>query len=80
MIVSYYTQMDRAGELTVHFEINVLDFIKPPEQKNNPRICLGLRERVNDTEVEVCRAVLDANGDPEFYSNGTQKINCAMEW
>ena len=70
--------MDRTGELTVHFEINVLDFIKPPEQKNNPRICMGLRERVPNTEVEVCRPVLDDNGVPELFSNGTEKTSCTI--
>ena len=42
--------MDRTGEMTMHFEVKVLDFLKPPSEANNVRICLGLREVINDAD------------------------------
>ena len=40
--------MDRKGEMSMHFEVKVLDFLKPPAEANNVRLCLGLREVRNE--------------------------------
>lgn len=42
--------MDKSGEMTMHFEMKVTDFLKPPSESNNVRICFGLRERKNEAE------------------------------
>ena len=46
----YHTEMDTKGELTMHFDLRVLGFLKPSFEENNVRICFGMREKVNTAE------------------------------
>ena len=46
----YQTQMDNKGELTMHFDVRILDFLKPSSEEANVRICLGMREKINIAE------------------------------
>ena len=45
--LSYYTEMEETGDQTIFFEVNILDFFKPQNDRNNPRLCIGFREMVN---------------------------------
>ena len=50
VIMNWFTQMDKNGELTMNFEINVKEFFKPNSEDANVRLCMGLREKINSAE------------------------------
>ena len=44
--------MDAFGELSMHFEANVLEFFKPKSERANVRMCIGFREKINEVTGE----------------------------
>lgn len=48
ILLSYYSKMDDHGKMSMHFELSVEEFLKPPSDDHNVRMCMGLREKKNE--------------------------------